>query len=203
MYVIMARVELMLVAVLIAIALLLGILFGGSSIWLLKPAAGGEQVVEKVVNKYVCSDGAVKDAQSECPIVSTNPDGKTTVVCPPCETKTTGAAECSPFRTCDCTQCAAQCGTIAVPTTTTLTPPPVCKACTADSECGSATYSDLRCKNDEVYKMYIEPTCLEDKFLGGKCCKTKETYTAIQTCPSGQRCKKAEGCVTYTEDAGD
>jgi len=187
----MERVELVLGVVLIALALLLGVLFGGSSIWFLKPSAGGEKVVEKVVNKYVCFDGSIKDAQSQCPTVSTE-NGQTQVVCPPCPA---GNASGVVFRKCDCTQCSVECGTRPPVTTTTLLAA-TCKECTADSECGTASYSDMRCKNDEVYKMYLEPTCMDDKDIGKKCCKTKETYNKIMTCPGGQHCEKGKGCVT-------
>jgi hypothetical protein len=197
----MARVEMMLVAVLIALALFVGILFGGGSIWFLKPAGtGAGGVVEKAVNRYVCYDGSVKDAQAQCPVVSTGTDGKTQVVCPPCENTATGSTTCSPFRKCDYTQCQAQFGIGIAPTTTLA--PPKCAACTTNAECGQPGDSDLRCKNDEVYRTHFEPFCDTNSSLsmtGGGCCLQKETYKAVQTCSDTQRCYKGKGCVAYTD----
>lgn len=184
----MARIEVLLVGVLIALALLVGVLFGGSSIWFLKPS-GGEQVIEKTVTKFVCYDGTVKDAQTDCPQVSS--DGTTRIVCPPC--KGMNVTDTSPFRRCDCTQCAAQCGAGGVVTTTIA--PPKCTPCAANSDCGQPGYSDLRCKDDIVYKMYREPTCDES------CCVVKETRNDVQTCSSSQRCRPAQGCVEYQDSA--
>jgi hypothetical protein len=182
----MARLELMLVGVLIAIALLIGILFGGSSIWFLKPA-GGDQVVEKTLMKYVCSDGTVKDAQSDCPTIAV---GTSTVVCPPCGSK--NVTDTNPFRRCDCVQCTAQCGGEGVVTATTIAQP-VCKACAANADCGQPAYGDIKCKNSEEYKMYQEPTCEKS------CCMVKETYNKIQDCTSSQRCRPGQGCVAYDD----
>jgi hypothetical protein len=199
----MARIESLLVVVLIALALLIGIVLGGSSIWYLKPSTGGEKVVEKAVNKYVCSDGAIKDAQNQCPILAVSSDGKQTVSCPVCPAKTTCATlpSSGPSEKFDCYQCVTNCnGIILLSTTTTLVPLPVCKACTTNTDCGSSGYSDMRCKNDEAYKMLIEPFCDIDNKTKESCCKAKETYNKIMTCPAGQRCYKGKGCEAY-EDA--
>jgi hypothetical protein len=182
----------MLVIVLIALALLLGLLFGGSAIWYLKPstsAGGGVNTVVNTVNKYVCSDGTVKDAQNQCPTVKTDASGNTQVTCPVCPPRQTcTAAECGSltpktYTTYEqCQQCASQCGGIMIlPTTTTMTPPPVCRTCTTDSDCGVSSYSDMRCKNDEAYKMLLNPSCHSDKTTTEKCCQTIETYTKIET----------------------
>jgi hypothetical protein len=198
----MARVEVMLIAVLLAIALLIGILFGGGSIWLLKPEGGGTGgTTEKIVNKYVCSDGSVKDQQGQCPVITTTSDGKTSVVCPPCTGTTSSSPDgCSPFRKCDCVQCFASCGGSGGPTTTLA--PPTCYPCSADTDCGAERNSELRCKNDEVYVMHYKPICdLQNSTVGGteKCCKTSESYNKVQTCSDTQRCRKGQGCVAYED----
>ncbi|MFH0862405.1 MAG: hypothetical protein V1875_05170 [Candidatus Altiarchaeota archaeon] len=203
----MERIEIVLTAVLMAIALLLGILFGGSSIWFLKPAEGGTQT--NTVTKYVCSDGSVKDAQNQCPAISTSTDGKV-VECPKCQTcpvcqsdSTTGSTMPTPSKYTECWQCAQNCaGIMIIPTTTTMTPPPVCKACTANSDCGVSSYSDFKCKNDEVYKDLLNPLCEQDKKTGEKCCQYEAVYTKLETCQNNMRCVKGQGCV-LNEQAPD
>ncbi|MFH1055696.1 MAG: hypothetical protein V1744_06345 [Candidatus Altiarchaeota archaeon] len=182
----MGKMEILLVGVLVVLALLIGMLFGGSSIWFLKPTGEGG-VTEKVVNKYVCSDGSVKDNQNKCPKTVTGADGKMEVVCPPCKTSDTT----SPLRKCDCVQCESQCGVAYTPTTTTLYIPP-CTVCTSNAECGQPSYSEIRCKNDDTYKMYLEPYCADED--GKKCCKTTETVKDLTPCPQDQRCVKGQGC---------
>jgi len=208
----MERIEVVLTVVLLAIALLVGILFGGSSIWFLKPSSeGGAQV--NTVTKYVCSDGAVKDAQNQCPAIITSADGKT-VTCPTCQKCGTcqicptgqekaNTSNLAPTQYEQCQQWAIQCGGIMmVPTTTTLTPPPVCKSCSADSDCGVSSYSDFKCKNDEVYKELLNPVCEQDKKTSEKCCQVTSTYTKIETCQPSMRCVKGQGCVS-NEQAPD
>lgn len=175
------------------LALLVGVLIGGSGIWFLKPTGQGG-VVEKVVNKYVCYDGAVKDAQSECPVVKIE-GGQQTLECPKCPA--TGSTQTT--TQCSCDRLLAQCGGIIPGYTTTTIHVPVCKSCTTNGDCGSPTYSEPRCKNDQTYKMYIEPFC-DMRNESNKCCLQKETPSDMTQCPEGQRCVKGQGCAIY-EDA--
>ncbi|MBD3388994.1 MAG: hypothetical protein GF416_07905 [Candidatus Altiarchaeales archaeon] len=185
----MSKVEAMLVAVLIVIALLLGILFGGSSVWFLKPE-GKDQVVEKTVNKYVCSDGTTKDSKDECPIIS-EADGESQVVCPPCN-KTDFI-----YRKCDCDQCKIQCGLSddggAAVTTTTLHVPK-CDPCTADSDCGQPEYSEFKCSSNGMYRIESTPICDDS------CCKVKQEQKIIRKCTDQERCVPGEGCVVDDTD---
>jgi hypothetical protein len=187
----MARMEILLGVVLIALALLVGILFGGSSIWFLKPADGGGQVVEKIVNKYVCSDGVVKDTQSECPVTTIDSSGNSQVVCPPC--KATGSSQTTtPI---SCTVCLAQCGSkIPGYTTTTLYIPP-CKACSANSDCGESFYSEgLRCRNGQEYKIKNDPLCAKS------CCNVVQTQDNTRQCVETETCNALKGCIPIPED---
>ena len=189
----MAKIEVLLVGVLLILALLLGVLIGGSSIWVLKPgtSSGGGQVVERVVSKYVCMDGSVKNSQSECPTTVATSTGQT-LTCPVCQIVSISSSN----RTLSCTECAARCGAI-IPVITTTTLPP-CKVCSANSECGQPSYSPPKCKNDQTYKMYSEPFC-EKETDGRMCCTVKQTPSGMTQCASAERCQNATGCVAYQD----
>ena len=174
------------VAVLICLALLLGVLFGGSATWFLKPDSES-RVIEKQINKYVCYDGTVKTVQSDCPIVSTD-EGQTQVVCPPCDTSGYVYTKCA------CTQCRAECGIECAPAggrvTTTTIYVPKCKPCTTDMECGTSSYENLtRCDDNKAYKNLINPVCDDS------CCKQTQSIEVIETCTSDQTCMRGQGCV--------
>ncbi len=185
----MGKVEVLMVAVLICLSLLLGLLFGGSLTWYLKPSTGGVGgTTEKIVNKYVCSDGAVKDKKTDCPVVEIK-DGQTNVVCPPCNCD----GKDFTYTECSCTQCKAKCGLTDGGITTTTLAQPICESCTADSDCGIAEYGDLKCNKDKMYKLYNEPICSDG------CCKTKQTRYEIRSCMENEICKPTGGCVQYEE----
>ncbi len=189
----MTRVEIMLVAVLIAIGILLGIIFGGGTIWFLKPG-GDTMVVDKVVQKYVCADGTVKDRLSECPVIEGG-NGSTRVVCPPCECDDVTV---NPYRRCDCVQCLASCGFGGANVTTTTLYVPTCEACTSDEDCGAAHYENVtRCRSiqgtEKMYRNYIQPFCDDG------CCKVTQTQNVIRSCTDDERCISDEGCVMYEE----
>jgi hypothetical protein len=193
----MAKTEVLLVGVLIVLALMLGLIFGGSSVWFLKPDGGTQ--TSTVVNKYVCMDGSVKDNQNLCPVMQT--DGTTTVACPPCEcTGTTGTTiSSSPYKQCSCTECAAQCGSPVYTATTTSSTLPPCQVCNSDLDCGSSSYSELKCQNGKVYKTFSEPVCEEDN-LGRKCCKIIQTTTDRIPCATNERCVNGVGCMPYEDE---
>jgi len=177
----------MLVVVLITLALLLGLLFGGSSVWFLKPTQ--DRIVERTVNRYVCADGEVKSAQSECAVIVRG-TGNTTIVCPPCN-KTDFV-----YRKSDCDQCLKDCGHMieGLVTSTTLHVP-TCTSCTGNSECGQANFSDIKCGGGEMYKIYYEPFCNKDG-----CCVTTQTKKPIRECMDNERCEPVKGCVPYEEE---
>ena len=187
----MGQTEVMMMVVLVCLALLLGVLFGGSAVWYLKPDSE-TRVVENVVSRFVCSDGTTKELQSECPYVKTT-SGKTEVVCPPCDcTDTTGNV----YRKCDCVTCAVQCGVAGIVTTTTI-PQPICDPCSKDSDCGQPSYSDVKCNKDKMYKLYNEPFCSDG------CCKTKQTRSEIRSCMSNEACEPTGGCIPYDNSGED
>ena len=181
--------EIVMVVVLIVLAMLLGVLFGGGTVWYLKPSSE-TKVIDRVVNKFVCSDGAVKDSQADCPFVKTT-GGKTELVCPPCDCPDqTGSV----YRKCDCIQCSAQCGTgLSIMTTTTIHVP-VCDACSQDADCGTEYLGDLRCRKDKEYKMKNIPIC------GDGCCKVRQEMITLRSCTSDERCVSNQGCVFTPED---
>jgi len=186
----MARLEILLVAILIAIALILGILFGGSTVYFLKPESS-TRVVDNSVTKYVCSDGQVKDDLSQCPKVQTSETGETTVVCPPCSNTTEFL-----YRKCDCTACTQQCGIIPVPgesVTTTTIHVVKCSPCSSDTDCGQPEYSDIKCSADRMYRIEMTPICDDG------CCKTMQEQKIIRTCTSAERCQAGKGCVPYED----
>lgn len=182
----MSRVEVLLVAVLIVIAVLLGIMFGGSAVWYLKPD-NQPKVIESTTERFVCADGTIKETIEECPIIQ-DTSGETTIVCPPCN-KTDFI-----YRKCDCNQCLVQCGLSEAGVTTTTLHIPKCDPCTSSTDCGTPGYSEIKCSGGRTYKIYSEPRCDEG------CCKTLQEQRWIGGCPAGQRCLPGQGCVSYDDE---
>ncbi len=176
------------VAVLIILSGLLGLLLGGSGAWIMKPAdqQGG---ATKVVNKYVCYDGAVKNAKAECPIVKTE-DGKQTLECPKCES---GNPNDVLYTKCDCTKCINECGITPGMATSTTIAQPVCKPCSSNLDCGQPGYGDTRCNKDKMYRMYNEPVCEES------CCQITQTRNDIRSCTENERCDPKTGCIAIED----
>ncbi len=179
------------VVVLITLSLLLGVLFGGSTVWYLKPSSD-TQIIESVVNKFVCADGSVKDSQDQCPHLETK-GGKTELVCPACDyPDSTGSV----YRKCDCIQCNAQCGTGLMIQTTTTLHIPVCDPCMTDGDCGAEFLGELRCRKDKEYKMKNFPICDDS------CCKLRQEMITIRSCTNDERCVSDQGCI-YSPDSTD
>jgi hypothetical protein len=179
----MGQIETMMVVVLILLSGLLGILLGGGGAWLIKPDSQ-DRVVERTVNRYVCSDGSIKSSQNECPTMSA--DG--TVQCPPCQPA--GSPTDVLYTVCDCVRCAIDCGpsTPGAVTTTTIAQP-VCRECSSNSDCGQPSYDDARCRGEVEYKMYNEPFCDDG------CCKVRQTRNDIRSCTENEICHPQQGCV--------
>jgi len=185
----MVRVEHMLVGVLIALALLLGIVFGGSSIWFLKPSSQG-RVVDNGVTKYVCFEGSVRDRQEDCPRAAIG-NGSAAVVCPSCPAR--NGSQVVYQSKCDCAQCSLQCGGIVVTSTTLHVP--VCKPCTANPECGQQFYGDeLRCRNGQEFRLNNEPLCEKG------CCQVKQTQVDTRKCTEAEVCSPTKGCIPIPPD---
>ena len=185
----MGQTEILMVVVLIVLSLLLGVLFGGSSVWYLKPSQD-TKVIQSTVQKFVCADGSIRDTPGQCPKVETK-DGVTELVCPPCEcTDVPG----SPYRQCDCTLCAVQCGTpVHVPVTTTTIYVPSLKTCETDSDCGQIFY-EKTCRYSQEYRVVNTPFC--DKGY----CKVTQKQEMTRECTDDENCISGKGCVYSPSD---
>ncbi|MBU0762503.1 MAG: hypothetical protein KKD39_05705 [Candidatus Altiarchaeota archaeon] len=186
----MGQVETLMVVVLIVLAGLLGLLLGGSGAWFLKPS-GESKVIDKVLNKYVCADGTVKNTQAECPKVKS--DGK--IECPPCTGSSSGNPNDFIYTRCDCSKCATDCGTGAAGGVTTTTIwQPTCKSCNSDLDCGE-TKEEYACTSWKERKLIYTPKCDDG------CCLFTQQIIPIRSCTDNERCDN--GRCTLVTDTGD
>lgn len=186
----MGQVEVVLVAVLIVLAGLLGLLFGGAGAWFMKPEAQ-TKIIDRPVNRYVCYDGSEQSDKSQCPKVTASGECPK-VECPPCTS--TGGSQDIVYRDCDCATAKQRCGFTGAPSVTTTTIwTPTCTTCNSDLDCGQES-SEPVCKSGKEYTLVYKPQCKDG------CCINIQNMNYNRECGSGERCGDSGTCEPY-EDA--